>query len=168
MTAHVFTPAPITSRDDALQLVRRVIATLDQSDLEPVVTAMLTDGHKVALSVMAIAQAEPDLLTQFLVIAKDAGFLTEAECDALDDDFMYAKRRHGEASPEEIIRALARQHGVTAERTSTDEWADAITTLAGDEVVHDEIEDLVVTLRRKGFITADRATTLYGDYLASA
>lgn len=76
--------------------------------------------------------------------------------------------RHTEATPEEVIRALARQHGIRAERTATDDLADTITSLAGDEVVHDEIEDLVVTMQRKGVITAEKATALYGDYLASA
>lgn len=72
-----------------------------------------------------------------------------------------------EVSAAETIRALAQKHGVTAERTATDELADTITSLAGDDVVHDEIEDLVVTMQRRGVITADQATTLYSDYLAS-
>ncbi|MGI2036360.1 hypothetical protein ACRQ1B_28695 [Rhizobium panacihumi] len=79
----------------------------------------------------------------------------------------HAIRTNNEATPEETIRAIARQHGIVAERTATDELADTITGLAGDEVVHDEIEDLVVTMQRKGVITADKATSLYGDYLAS-
>lgn len=72
------------------------------------------------------------------------------------------------ATPEETIRAMARDHGIAAERTATDELADTLTNLAGDDVVHDEIEDLVVTMQRRGIITADQATALYGDYLAHA
>lgn len=80
----------------------------------------------------------------------------------------HAIRHDNEATPEEVIRALAMQHGINAERTATDAMADTITSLAGDDVVHDEIEDLVVTMQRKGVITADQATALYGDYLAYA
>ena len=76
--------------------------------------------------------------------------------------------RHSDITPEQVIRALARQHGIIAERTATDELADTITELAGDEVVHDEIEDLVVTMQRKGIISPEKATALYGDYLANA
>lgn len=80
----------------------------------------------------------------------------------------HAIRTNNEATPEETIRQLARQHGIVAERTATDELADTITRLSGDDVIHDEIEDLVVTLRRKGFITSEQATSLYGGYLESA
>lgn len=80
----------------------------------------------------------------------------------------HAIRTNNEANPEETIRAMAREHGIVAERTATDDLADTITNLAGDDVVHDEVEDLVVTMQRKGIITADQATALYGDYLASA
>ncbi|TCP74199.1 hypothetical protein C8J31_1455 [Rhizobium sp. PP-CC-2G-626] len=66
------------------------------------------------------------------------------------------------------IYALAAEHGVVAERLSIDDWADKVTELSGDEVVHDPIEDLVVTLQRKGVITDREATALYGDYLAES
>ncbi|WP_315922143.1 hypothetical protein [Mesorhizobium sp. SP-1A] len=70
-------------------------------------------------------------------------------------------------SPEQVIRDLARKHDIVATRTETDELADAITALAGDTVVRDEIEDLVVTMRRQGVISSEQATALYGDYLAN-
>lgn len=73
--------------------------------------------------------------------------------------------RHSDTTPEQAIRALARQHGIVAERTATDAIADTITHLSGDEVIYDEVEDLVVTMRRKGIITPEQATSLYGDYL---
>lgn len=73
--------------------------------------------------------------------------------------------RHSDPTPEQIIRTLARKHGVVVERTATDAMADTITRLSGDDVIHDEVEDLVVTMRRKGVITSEQATTLYGDYL---
>ncbi|MEO9735463.1 MAG: hypothetical protein ABJ360_11190 [Roseobacter sp.] len=43
---------------------------------------------------MKISRDEPDLFTQFLVVCKEAGFLTDQECDALDDEYVEAKRRH--------------------------------------------------------------------------
>lgn len=63
------------------------------------------------------------------------------------------------------IYSLAAQHGIVAERLSLDDWADKVTELSGDEVVHDPVEDLVVTLQRKGVITAEESTRLYGDYI---
>lgn len=80
----------------------------------------------------------------------------------------HAIRTKNEATPEETIRAMAQQHGITAERTATDEWADNVTRLAGDEVIHDEIEDLLVTMQRKGVITDEQANALYGAYLVGA
>lgn len=64
------------------------------------------------------------------------------------------------------IYDLAAQHGIVAERLPIDDWADKITELAGDAVTHDPVEDLISTLRRKGVITAQEATSLYGDYLS--
>ncbi|MUZ65017.1 hypothetical protein [Agrobacterium vitis] len=63
------------------------------------------------------------------------------------------------------ICELAAEHGILAERLPIDAWADKVTELAGDEVVSDPVEDLVVTLRRKGVITDQEATRLYWDYL---
>ncbi|EFO28778.1 hypothetical protein TRICHSKD4_6158 [Roseibium sp. TrichSKD4] len=77
----------------AVELANQVIKTLDTSPLEPIVAAMLTIGHRAALSAMAISRDEPDLLTQFLAVCQEAGFLSEAECDALDDEYVEAKRR---------------------------------------------------------------------------
>ncbi|WP_049777418.1 hypothetical protein [Allorhizobium ampelinum] len=76
--------------------------------------------------------------------------------------------RHSDATPEQVIRTLARQHGIVAERNGTDDMADTITRLSGDDVIHDEIEDLLVTMQRKGVITDVQANALYGNYLASA
>jgi hypothetical protein len=84
----------VSNREEALKIIDRVIQTLDQSELEPIVNAMLTESHKAALSAMAIAQAEPDLLTQFLVLCKQAGWFTAAECDRLDDEYLEAKTQH--------------------------------------------------------------------------
>lgn len=72
----------------------------------------------------------------------------------------------GSGSAERRIYALAAQHGIVAERLPVDDWADKVTELSGDAVVHDPVEDLVVTLRRKGVVTDREATSLYGDYLS--
>lgn len=79
-----------------------------------------------------------------------------------------AIRTGQDLTPEAVIRSLAEKHGISPERTATDDWADVITRLAGDEVIADEVEDLIVNLRRKGIISAKEATALYGDYLARA
>lgn len=63
------------------------------------------------------------------------------------------------------IRDLAKLHGVVAERTATDEWADVVANLSGDEVVSDEVMDLVVTLERRGFLTSEEGTRLYGEHV---
>ncbi|MUZ76191.1 hypothetical protein GOZ90_26515 [Agrobacterium vitis] len=68
-------------------------------------------------------------------------------------------------SAEARIYALAAEHEIVAERLPIDAWADKVTELSGDEVVHDPVEDLVVTLRRKGIINDQEATRLYWDYL---
>ena len=70
-------------------------------------------------------------------------------------------------SPEETIRALAKQHGVTPERTALDDMADDFARLSDAEVEPDELADLVVTLKRKGILTADEAVKLYAQHVAS-
>lgn len=68
-------------------------------------------------------------------------------------------------SAEARIYALAAEHGIVAERLPIDDWADKVAELSGNEVVPDPVEDLVVTLRRKGVITDQEATRFYWDYL---
>lgn len=63
------------------------------------------------------------------------------------------------------IYELAAEHGILAERLPIDAWADKVTELSGNDVVHDPMEDLVVTLRRKGIITDQEATAPYWGYL---
>ena len=79
----------------------------------------------------------------------------------------HAVRNTHEMTAEETIRGLAREHGITAERMATDAWADDIARLSDAEVPPDEIADLVVTLKRRGILTADRASALYADYISS-
>jgi hypothetical protein len=65
----------------------------------------------------------------------------------------------------EFVRDLARQHHVHYRRTAADELADAITRLADDDVTLDEIECLMIALRRAGVLTADNFVPLQVKYL---
>lgn len=64
------------------------------------------------------------------------------------------------------IYELAVLHGIEAERLPIDDWADKIAELSGDAVMHDPVEDLVVTLQRKGVVTDREAAELFGEYVA--
>jgi len=65
----------------------------------------------------------------------------------------------------EFVRDLARQHHVHYRRTAADELADAITRLADDDVTLDEIECLMIALRRAGVLTADNFVPVQVKYL---
>ena len=69
-------------------------------------------------------------------------------------------------SAAELIRALARQHGVAYEPTPLDAFAADVSRLSDAEVPRDEIADLVVALKRAGVLDSRQATSLYGDHLA--
>jgi|25BtaG_2_1085352.scaffolds.fasta_scaffold00023_53 hypothetical protein len=72
--------------------------------------------------------------------------------------------------PENIenqIRQLARQNGVTYQRLPDDGTATIATRLAGDEVVTDDVEDLIVALRRANVISGEQMVELLGRYLRS-
>ena len=92
MTAALLENAIIADRARALRLAKQVIRTLDQKPLEPIVAAMLTDGHKAALSAMAVSRDEPNLFEQFLVLCEEAGLLSEEDCDQLGDAYVEARR----------------------------------------------------------------------------
>lgn len=92
MTAALLENAVIADRARALRLAKQVIRTLDQKPLEPIVAAMLTDGHKAALSAMAVSRDEPNLFEQFLVLCEEAGLLSGEDCDQLGDAYVEARR----------------------------------------------------------------------------
>ena len=92
MTAALLENAIIADRARALRLAKQVIRTLDQKPLEPFVAAMLTDGHKAALSAMAVSRDEPNLFEQFLVLCEEAGLLSGEDCDQLGDAYVEARR----------------------------------------------------------------------------
>ena len=92
MTAALLENAVIADRARALRLAKQVSRTLDQKPLEPIVAAMLTDGHKAALSAMAVSRDEPNLFEQFLVLCEEAGLLSGEDCDQLGDAYVEARR----------------------------------------------------------------------------
>ncbi|WP_404406860.1 hypothetical protein [Pelagibacterium halotolerans] len=66
---------------------------------------------------------------------------------------------------EERIRSLAKQHGIVASRTRLDDWADDVTRLAGDDVNFDEVQELIVALRKAGVVDGVELTRLHSRYL---
>lgn len=68
-------------------------------------------------------------------------------------------------SAEETIRALAREHGITATRKPIDDWADDVSRLSDAEVESGEVEDLLVNLRRAGVVDGATSRKLLVDYL---
>ena len=65
----------------------------------------------------------------------------------------------------QYIKYLAKKHNVVYERTYADAFADKATELAGDEVITDEIDDLLVALKRAGIIDGKELVDLLGGYL---
>lgn len=79
-----------------------------------------------------------------------------------------AEQRSPDAASTSIkaqIHDLARQHGVHYERTGLDDWAEAITRLAGDDVRLDETEALLVALTKVGLVSDADSTILHAMYL---
>lgn len=54
----------------------------------------------------------------------------------------------------QYIERFAAAHQVTLERTRLDDWAEAVTRAAGDDVVLDSTEKLLVALKKQGLISA--------------
>lgn len=63
------------------------------------------------------------------------------------------------------ILDLAERSGVRYEFMKEDALADVITHISGDDICTDEIEDLVVALKRSGIITGPEMVALLGAYL---
>jgi hypothetical protein len=63
------------------------------------------------------------------------------------------------------VAELGARHHVTYSRTQGDEWADAVTRLAGDEVESDETGDLLVALRRAHKLTDREMAALLASHL---
>ena len=69
---------------------------------------------------------------------------------------------------ERIIRDMARQHHVHYRTTPTDALAHHITRLAGDDVVLDEIELMLLALQRAGHLSRRELVRPQADYLREA
>ncbi len=65
----------------------------------------------------------------------------------------------------EYISVLAQRSGVRYVPTPTDNLANIITKLSGDEILVDEIEDLLVALKRAKVIDGLTMVHLLGNYL---
>ncbi|QJT83032.1 hypothetical protein [Kosakonia sp. MUSA4] len=63
------------------------------------------------------------------------------------------------------IRHLAASHNISDIRDDTSRMAMVITQLAGDTIVLDNIEQLLVNLKRKGVLTKAETLSLQADYL---
>jgi len=68
-------------------------------------------------------------------------------------------------SAELEIRELAYQHGVHADRTELDDWCEAVTANAGDDIQSDEVEQLVIGLGRIDAVDGPHLTRLHAQYL---
>jgi hypothetical protein len=63
---------------------------------------------------------------------------------------------------------LADRYHVSYRPTDTDELAQHITRISGDDVVFDEIEQLLIALQRAGHLSRTEAVLLQADYLRQA
>jgi hypothetical protein len=66
---------------------------------------------------------------------------------------------------EEFVRALAAEHGVTTQQDAYDRLAQVLTNLSGEEVVLDDVERLLVALKRKGVMGGREMLLLQAEYL---
>ena len=64
-----------------------------------------------------------------------------------------------------FVIGLAEHHKVSYTYNSMDQFADSVTTLAGDDVNHDRIEDLLVALKRAGKLSMQQVAQLSVNYL---
>ncbi|KQO38034.1 hypothetical protein LZ639_21055 [Pseudomonas stutzeri] len=67
---------------------------------------------------------------------------------------------------EEYVRALASAHGVTPEEDAYGRMAHVLTKLSGDDVELDEVERLLVGLKRNGVIAKTEMLMLQLEYLS--
>ena len=68
-------------------------------------------------------------------------------------------------SAKEEILALAREHGVTYQPTVTDDLADAMSRLSGDDVQLDETVLLLLAVERAGHLSPSDADRLHIAYM---
>ena len=66
---------------------------------------------------------------------------------------------------ESYIRNLAQKFSIYYIKTYADQWAEAVTRLADDEVQNDDVEKLAIELNRQGIINKKDMITLLTYYL---
>jgi len=83
-------------------------------------------------------------------------------------DCNYNRARRARRLPSDAtatyVRQLAKREGIKFTPTYADLWAQAVTTLAGDEVKSDKIDDLLVALTRAGKLSPRDMTKLVIAY----
>lgn len=68
-------------------------------------------------------------------------------------------------SAELKIRELAFRNGIHASRDGLDDWADTVTRLADDDVDFDEVQELIVAMRKAKVEDGIELTKLHARYL---
>ena len=68
-------------------------------------------------------------------------------------------------SAELQIRELAFSNGIHSDMSELDEWCEAVTTNAGDEIQSDEVERLIIGLRRMEKHPGIELTKLHARYM---
>lgn len=63
------------------------------------------------------------------------------------------------------IRELAFRHGISSDRTELDDWCEAVSANAGDEIQSDEVEQLIIGLGRIDAVKGEDLTRLHARYL---
>jgi hypothetical protein len=63
------------------------------------------------------------------------------------------------------ITDLANQHNITYAKTFADEWADTVARLSDDSIEADDIEDLLLALKRAEILNIDDMLLLLVNYL---
>ncbi|WP_408595959.1 hypothetical protein [Pseudomonas sp. PLMAX] len=66
------------------------------------------------------------------------------------------------------IERLAEHYNIKHQRTGLDEFAEAVTRMAGDDIRLDATEKLLVTLKKKNLINAKQLARLLSNYLKDA
>lgn len=70
-----------------------------------------------------------------------------------------------ESGVDQFVMDMACQHRITYVKTFGDAWGEAVTQLADDEVQADDIENLLIALKRAGKVTAADMLALLVSYL---
>lgn len=65
----------------------------------------------------------------------------------------------------EFIRNFAQAHNVVYRRTRLDDWAEAVTRAAGDDIQLDSTEKLLVALKKLHLINGRQAARLLSNYM---